>query len=481
MRSLRERPPVRNERWDDDRFFAYQRALLSRYRTGAEVDMEEIADYHRRVVGDRNFPHAYRAARERGAILLQPRFGHALVDYMIAGMRDLVQEGTADLLTWSCDTYTRRLEFGVAEQAVQRSIAEGRSHLNGFPAAVYGVEATRRVAEAALRPVAGRGATGTPGFYNTIMVAGGATEFNGSALSFALNVEARQSIASAIENAQYVDRMLGWLTEHGAPVSKESSTIVSGTIVPPSSAVVCGVLEVLFAAEQGVRHHGVLYPVNSSIVQDVAAIGVMRELTRAYADRAGHEASEIAVGIHQWLGPFPPDRDRALGRISFDTVVAALARADKILVKSPEEGLGTPTKEGTIEGLKATRQVLDLMAGQELPRSPEVEEEADYIRREATAILDAIAELGDGDHAAGVVEAFDQGVVEFPFSVNENNRGRALCARDAAGAVRYLDTGSLPFDRDIVEFHRRKLRSRVEAGGGDEYELVIQDIRAELR
>jgi methylaspartate mutase epsilon subunit len=481
MRTLRERSPVRNERWDDDRFLVYQRALLSSYRTGAEIEMDEIADYHRRVVRQRNFPDAYRDARERNVILIQPRFGHALVDYMIEGMRDLVEEGTADLLTWSCDTYTRRLEFDVAEAAVERSIAEGRSHLNGFPAAIYGVETTRRVAESASRPVAGRGATGTPGFYNTIMVAGGATEFNGSALSFALNVEARQAIGNAIENAQYVDRMLGWLTELGALVSKESSTIVSGTIVPPSAAVVCGVLEILFAAEQGVKHHGVLYPVNSSFVQDVAAIQVMREFTRAYADRVGHQDSEIAVGIHQWLGPFPPDRDRALGRISFDTAVAAMGGADKILVKSPEEGFGTPTKEGTIQGLKATRQVLDLMAGQKLPVSADVEEEAYYIRKEAGAILDAIAELGAGDLAIGVVEAFDQGVIEFPFSVNENNRRRAICARDAAGGVRYLDTGSLPFDRETVEFHRRKLRSRVEAFGGDEYELVIEDIRAELR
>jgi methylaspartate mutase epsilon subunit len=477
--SLRERTAARNERWSEERFAAYQRALLSSYPTGADVDMDEIVDYHKRVVGDRNFPRAYRAAKDTGTILLQPRFGHALVEYMIDGMRDLVDEGSADLLTWSCDTYTRRLEFATAEQAVMRSLADGRSHLNGFPSAIYGVAETRRVAESAARPVAGRGATGTPGFYNTIMVAGGATEFNGSALSFALNVEARQAIGNAIENAQYVDRMLGWLTEGGALVSKESSTIVSGTIVPPSSAVVCGVLEVLFAAEQGVKHHGVLYPLNSSIVQDVAALAVMREFTRAYADRAGHKDSEIAVGVHQWLGPFPPDRERALARIGFDTVVAALGCADKILVKSPEEGLGTPTKEGTIEGLKVTRQILNLMDGQRLPAGSAVEEESYYIRKEATAILHAIEELGDGDHAIGVIKAFDQGVIEFPFSVNENNRGRALCARDAAGAVRYLDTGSLPFDRTI-NFHRQKLSSRLESTS-DEYEVVIEDIRAEIR
>jgi methylaspartate mutase epsilon subunit len=472
---------VRNRRWTDEQFFAYQQRLLSRYRTGQEIDMHEIAEYHRKVIGDRNFAHAYRQARAAGKTLLQPRFGNPKVEYMIDGMRNQVEEGTADLLCMTCDTYTRRLEFDKAEEALKRGERDGRAYLNGFPAVIHGIQKTRRVVEAATRPVGGRGATGTPGYYNTIMAAGGATEFNGSALAFCLNVEARQTILDAIENAQYVDRMFGWLTENGAMMGKESSTIVSGTIVPPSIAVICGVLEVLMAAEQGVRYHCVLYPVNSAILQDVAAIRVMREFTRRYADEAGYGDIEIATGIHHWLGPFPPDRARAMGRISLDTAIAAFADADKILVKSPEEGLGTPTKEGTIEGLKAARQVLDLMEGQSLPPSDSLEEECYFIRKESAAILDRIHDVGNGDIAIGTATAFEHGLLEFPYSVNKHNAGKTLVARDASGAVRFLDTGNLPFDDETIRFHRDRIASRLEDSGRDEYALVLEDIRAELR
>ena len=74
-----------------------------------------------------------------------------------------------------------------------------------------------------------------------------------------------------------------------------------------------------------------------------------------------------------------------------------------VLVKSPEEGLGTPTKEGTIEGLKAARQILDLMEGQSLPPSDVLEEECHFIAKESTAILDRIHDVGNGDIAPWVV------------------------------------------------------------------------------
>lgn len=471
---------VRNKRWDEAYFRDYLRRILSLYPTGREVDLDEVADYHRRVIGQRNIPEAYRKAKAEGRILLQPRFGVATVEGQIEGMRYLQEEGGADLLTMSCDTYTRRLEFDKAERAIEESIKEGRSMLNGFPAVIHGVQATRRVVESVGRPVGGRGATGTPQLYNTIMLAGGATEFNGSALAFCLCVEARQPIPEAIHNTQFVDRLIGWLNERGVQVGKESSTIVSGTIVPPSIAVVCGVIEVVLAAEQGVRYHCVAYPLNGAIIQDQAAIRVMREFCDRYTRELGYRDIEISYAVHQWLGPFPEEKDRAMARIAFDTVIACYAGVDKILVKSSEEGLGTPTNQGNAEGLRVTRQVIELMKGQEFPPSEELEEEAEIIRREAKAILEAVLELGKGDVALGVVKAFETGAYEFPYSVNQHNAGRMLICRDHTGAVRYLDMGNLPFDRTIKEYHQRKLARRRRTVK-DDYELVIEDIRAAIR
>jgi len=465
----------------DDRDLALElERLRGLWPTFSELDLEEAAEYHRSVIRDRTFAEAYRRARRDGRILLQPRFGVATVESQVEGMGVLEVEGGADLLTMSSDTYSRREEFAKAAEAVELSKQSGRSLLNGFPAAVHGIAETRRVTEATSLPVGGRGASGSPQAYNAMMLAGGATEFNGSALAFVMNVEARMTVPEAIRNTQFVDRMIGRLTELGAAPAKESSTIVSGTVVPPAIAVVCGVVEVLLAARQGVRYHCVAYPVNSSVLQDIAACRVMREFCERYAKAAGLADIEIAYAIHQWLGPFPEDKSRALARIAFDSVTAVYAGVDKILVKSSEEGQGTPTNAGNIEGLRATRQAVDLAKGQRFPDTAELQEECEQIRRESRALLDAIFELGRGDVAVGVARAIETGAYEFPYSVNRSNHGRMLACRDATGAVRFLDIGGLPLDEATRRWHRQKLQQRLDHATS-EYELVIEDIRAAVR
>lgn len=471
---------ITNQRLDDAQFDREFDRIRNLWPTFRELDLAEIADYHRQVVRDRTFAAAYRKARSESRILLQPRFGVATIEAQAEGVRVLAEDGGADLLTMSSDTYSRWEDFAKAADAVKLSHEKGRSMLNGFPAAIHGIQGTRRVTEATSVPIGGRGATGAPQAYNAMMLAGGATEFNGSALAFVMNVEARMKVPQAIRNTQFIDRMIGKLTELGAYPAKESSTIVSGTIVPPAVAVVCGVIEVLLAAEQGVKYHCVAYPVNSSVIQDIAACRVMREYCDRYAKAAGFADLEIAYAIHQWLGPFPEDKARALARISFDSVTAVYAGVEKILVKSSEEGQGTPTNQGNIEGLRATRQAVELARGQRFPSCAELDEECEQIRKESTALLDAIFELGKGDVALGVSRAIDTGVYEFPYSVNQSNCGKMLVCRDARGAVRYLDTGNLPLDERTKRWHRDRLQSRLETVA-DDYELVIEDIRAAVR
>ena len=55
-----------------------------------------------------------------------------------------------------------------------------------------------------------------------------------------------------------------------------------------------------------------------------------------------------------------------------------------------------------------------------------------------------------------------------------------LACRDHQGAVRFLDAGLLPFDEATRRWHRDRLARRL-ASVSDEYDLVIEDIRASLR
>ena len=56
---------------------------------------------------------------------------------------------------------------------------------------------------------------------------------------------------------------------------------------------------------------------------------------------------------------------------------------------------------------------------------------------------------------------------------------KILSVRDAHGALRYLDTGNLPFPNDIKEFHKEKIAERARKEGREiSYDAVIGDIFA---
>jgi methylaspartate mutase epsilon subunit len=120
------------------------------------------------------------------------------------------------------------------------------------------------------------------------------------------------------------------------------------------------------------------------------------------------------------------------------------------------------------------------LAGETVLDEARVEAEAKILEQEVRAILDSVLMCGGGSVANGVVTAFQRGYLDIPFAPSVHNRGQVVTARDAEGAVRFLDVGNLQFDRGIREFHRDRMNDRRRAEGGvqDErsYLLVERDV-----
>jgi methylaspartate mutase epsilon subunit len=96
---------------------------------------------------------------------------------------------------------------------------------------------------------------------------------------------------------------------------------------------------------------------------------------------------------------------------------------------------------------------------------PEFQREMDIIRREVRPVMDAILELGEGDVAIGVVRAFESGVMDIPWSPNNQVKSRVMPARDIDGYLRMYDAGAMPIPADVMEFHEEQLRKRAEKEG----------------
>ncbi|KXS43960.1 MULTISPECIES: methylaspartate mutase subunit E [unclassified Candidatus Frackibacter] len=468
---------LKNKRWNLDKFKEVREEVLKQWSTGEDVDLEEAIEYHKDLPKKKVMAEVLAIAKEEKATLIQPRAGVALIDEHIELLKFLRKEGQADLLPSTIDSYTRQNNYQEAEQGIKESRNEGRSMLNGFPAVNHGVDGCRKVVEALDAPLQVRHGTPDARLLAEIAIAGGFTDYEGGGISYNIPYAKDVSIKQTLYDWQYVDRLIGYYEEQGVKINREPFGPLTGTLVPPSVSHSIAIIEGLLAAEQGVKSITLGYGQCGNLVQDVAAIHSLKELAEEYL--AEYDDIMLTTVFHQWMGGFPQDEAQAFGVISWGAATAALANATKVIVKTPHEALGVPTKEANAQGLRTTKQLVNMLKDQQFVAKGLLEEEKEMIRKETKQILNRVLELGDGDLAQGTVRAFEAGVLDIPFAPSKYNAGNLLPARDNNGAIRYLNHGNLPFSEEVIKFNKERLEER----GRDEerepsFQMVIDDIYA---
>ena len=278
---------------------------------------------------------------------------------------------------------------------------------------------------------------------------------------------------------QYVDRLVGMYEEAGIRINREPFGPLTGTLVPPCISHSVAIIESLLAVEQGVKNITVGYGQCGNQIQDVAAIKTVKILTEEYLKKFGYDDVVVTTVLHQWMGGFPQDESKAFGVISWGAATAALAGATKVIVKTPHEAMGVPTKEANASGLKATKQIVTMLRDQRMKLTKELEEEEEIIKAETRCIIDKTIELGEGDIALGTIRAFQAGVIDIPFAPSRQNAGKVFPARDNTGAIRFLDCANIPFTKEIKEYHHLKMKERAKYEKRDmSFQMVIDDIYA---
>lgn len=451
---------LRNKKWTEEEFFKVRQEVLAQWPTGKEVDLQEAIEYNKRISDHKNFAKKLRDAKEAGITLAQPRAGVALIDSHIELLNYLDKEGGADLLPTTIDSYTRQNRYDECEIGIQESIKARRSLLNGFPGVNHGVKGCRQVFENVNLPLQSRHGTPDGRLLAEITHASGWTSNEGGGISYNIPYAKSVSLEKTLLDWQYCDRLVGFYEEQGVAINREPFGPLTGTLVPPSMSNSVAIIESLLAAEQGVKNITVGYGQCGNLVQDVAAIRALEEQCSDYLRAYGYDDVYLTTVFHQWMGGFPADEAKAFGIISTGSAVAALAGATKVIVKTPHEAIGIPTKEANAQGIKATKMTLTLLEGQHMKLSDELRIEIGIIKAETRCIIDKVFEVGNGDLAQGVVKAFEMGIMDVPFAPSKYNAGKMMPARDNNGAVRYLKFGNVPFYAELKAFNMRKLDER---------------------
>lgn len=462
---------------DRDAFFKRREDVLAGWFTGRGISFEEGVKYQETIPEAKHFPTQLDRAEEEGRTLIQPRAGVALLDEHIKLLKYLEEE--SDLLPTTIDAYTRQNRYEEAQEGIKKSEAAGHSMLNGFPAVNHGLEGCREIIEQIAKPVEIRHGTPDARLLTEITYAAGFTSYEGGGISYNIPYAKKVPLEKSIEDWQYCDRLTGLYQEAGITINREPFGPLSGTLVPPFVSHAVALIEGLLALEQGVKSLTLGYGQAGNLVQDMAAMETLRELGHHYFKENGYDDYRLSTVLHQWMGGFPEDEARAFSVISWGGAAAALSGATKVIVKTPHEAMGIPTKEANLQGLKSTRQIIQMLRDQAGLRPTALDGEKEIIKAEVEAVMKAVFDAGRGDWAAGAAKAFELGILDVPFAPSTSNQGKLLPVRDNEGAVRIFDPGSVPLPPDVLAFHKDRLDARAAEEGREScFQMVIDDIYA---
>jgi methylaspartate mutase epsilon subunit len=469
-----------NKRWSDDEFAARRARVLARWPTGEAIaDLDAAVEYARAQPRHRNHSLRVRDAKAVGTPLFQVGIGHTTIEEQREHMQRAVEEGV-DLILNLTDTYTRKSAYDKAQAAVDRASAssERLRLLNGFPIVCYGVDAARELWEQIDVPKHISGNVDEEAMLSSeIAFASGATCDFTHTLHDLVQHSRDYPLEQRIVNDQYVAHLAGYYTAHGVPIELLTLANYQG-MIPPGLGMTVGILSMLRAAQQGAKYFSMHRCIEGCLVQDVAAFDVYMRLADEYAHRFGYHDLHLVRHSWPWMGAWPADEAENAALVSWCTSISLLAGCDWIYLKSVHEGSGIPSIDSNVASIHIARELRRIIPPQAMLGGSEVQEEVAMLEAEVRSLLEAALELGDGDPCLGEIEAVKRGFIDIPISAWNGVADRVVAARDANGAMRYLNTGNLPLPPEVVKYHADKMEERKRGESiSNEIELVILDVR----
>jgi len=472
---------VANKKLDEDVFLGERKKVLAKWPTGKDVDLDEAIAYHKGLSEKRNFGKVVERLEHEGRTVVFTRAGTPIQEDEIELNKALVETGSP-LIPVTTDSYSRLGRFDKAERALQDSIRNGRPMLNGYPIVNHGLKRVRQMTESCEAAYDPRFANLDCRLIAEIALAAGMTGVLADPFMTFGNYEKKASLEQCIANYQYIHRLVGHYAENGVIITVDLDSWMSHGPFPSSISIASVVAGALIAAEQGVKSIVPFYQFQGNMLQDLACAGLTRKLVKAYLNDFGYD-DVVVPGLfvaQSPIFPCPRDQSYSYGYLSYTAMVASLARASAVTVKTIDEAAGVPTKETHAVSYRAANWILNVVRKQRIEfQSEKLDVETKISEMEVRSILNKVLEIGQEDIVTGFIKAVDMGVVDSPLSSNIHVKSRVFGIRDTEGAVRYLDFGNLPIPEEAKEFHREKVKEREVAEKRKmDYNVFIEDFWA---
>jgi len=470
---------IENKKLDIDVFMGKRKEVLSMWHTGNEVDLDEAIEYHKNLPDGKNHARKLKRAKANKEFYATTGMGKSTVEEQIELLQYVEQEGKADLLALSPDSFTRYNRFEEVEKYMEESKKTGVSKLNGVPVVNIGVSGVRKIIESVNSPISLRGGMPDGRLLAEVLCAGGGSQNGPDLLMDFWQHSAKTPYDYVVETHQYIGRLMGYYQEHGIPMLTGVQGFY-GAAIPPSLQSSSIVVSALLLAEQGLKNISIICVGHGNLVQDVAANKARENVLRYYLDKFGYNDVEIFKSVSWSLMQYPADLAGSLAVTFMNTVMARLIGATSSDVRTMAEAKAIPTKENIADTFKIAKVMSNFIRTQKIEvDNNEVGLQIQMEEKEIKAIIDKVLEFGDGDILVGASKAIEAGVLDNPFAANRAAAGKVMGVKDAEGAMRYFNTGNLPFTKEIIDYHKDKITQRESKQGITVgYDTLVNDIYA---
>lgn len=445
----------------DREFRATREMVLDSWPTGSQVWNADILRNHSCKI--KNLHYKILQHQGNGSFpLVQPRTGVAHTCDEINILLYLRSHGL-DISSIQLDAASRKKMYKKAQEGFQLT-AEGRSSfLNGYPVPVHGVKGIEEIVRSIHTPFQIRAGSPDHRLVYEIGLAGGASSVEGGFICYLLPYDKSTSPQESLLYWKYVDKLASWYyKKYNIIINREYFGPLTCFLIEPSIAICVNIIQAILSAKSGVKCISVGLAEQGNRVQDIAAVRSLDRMARIYLTMFGFPDVTVSTVYHHYMSAFPTDINKARELIVNSSVSGALAGASRLLTKTPVESNHIPSKEDNAESLRLTHK--GLMKSKELIVDwRAVQREMDLLEREVHAIMSSVRMLGGGSISRGAIRAIQKGILDIPFSPNRYVKKELITVRDRDGAIRFFNPENLPFDDDIIDFHREKIYRRMNA------------------
>jgi methylaspartate mutase epsilon subunit len=427
-----------------------ERDVITRNEYADSFDFDEIEDFIRNANKEMFISHHF---KKRDRLLVQPRGGFPTYKKMFELYEEFMK-ADIDVLPLTIDSNTRLNDYAMAKKMLTLSEENEMDMLNGYPLVNHGYRTTRKMMTHFNKPVSLRHGTPDARLLVETALASGIFEIEGGPITYMLPYSKNFPLDKAFLYWKYVDKVCALYSTLNEPINRESFGPLTATLVPPCIVIVIQLIEMLLSIEEGVKSFSVSFSQNGSMMQDIITSHVLKKLAREYADMFGGADAIINLVYHQWMGAFPRDKNLSDSLINTNTVIAAMVRADKIIIKTRDEAFGIPTMQCNAQSVANTKYTLRTLKG--LPVVHDAEEE-ENLELEVRAIMDAVFNDPADTLWRKVFNTIKNGLIDVPFSPHIINHNEVITIRDDSGNIRIIEKGKLPLPDRCFTYEKSKV------------------------